>query len=379
MRGASLFFLLIAATLDPAWGQNAPDDAELEKIDAAIERVQSTIRETRSEHQAVESRLQQTEQRISRLSSAVDDLEARIAGEEQRLESIQQQTGELEREKSRQQAVVASYIRAAYTAGREEYLKLLLNQEDPAGIGRTLEYYRYFTRARTGKIEGYQRLLADLADLREQSRLSRDRLESDRRELAENLDALEQEQARRRRILAELDDLLDESGAELTRLRREREQMELLIEELNRSIADLPLGVEQVSFADMKGKLPWPVDGPLLNRYGTRHELGDLDWQGVTIDVEAGDEVRAVHHGRVIFADWFGRSGLLLIIDHGDGYMSLYAHNQQLYKEVGDWVSSGEPIAAAGDTGGRSAEGVYFEIRHNGRSQDPAVWCLARQ
>src|SRR5690606_140784 len=145
-----------------------------------------------------------------------------------------------------------------------------------------------------------------------------------------------------------------------------------------RSLRNLGLGNQQQPFAELKGQLPWPAQGSLMNSFGSRQSQGDLTWQGGNIRVEAGAQVRAIHHGRVVFADWFGRSGLLLIIDHGDGYMSLYAQNEQLLHGVGDWVGSGEVIATAGNTGGQSETSLYFEIRHQGRSQDPVAWCMAR-
>jgi septal ring factor EnvC (AmiA/AmiB activator) len=151
--------------------------------------------------------------------------------------------------------------------------------------------------------------------------------------------------------------------------------MELLLEELRLSIANISLGSDQQDFATMKGLLPWPVAGRLSNNWGSSYGLGDLNWEGVTVDAREGSEVRAIHHGRVVFSDWFSSSGLLLIIDHGDGYMSLYAQNQALFKEVGEWVNSGETIATVGNTGGKEEYGLYFEIRHNGESEDPSAWC----
>ncbi|MEX2366191.1 MAG: peptidoglycan DD-metalloendopeptidase family protein, partial [Pseudohongiellaceae bacterium] len=283
-----------------------------------------------------------------------------------------------EARKNDQQNLVGQYILGAYQAGREEYLKLLLNQQSIDQSARTLRYYDYFNRARSERIAAYNATLADLRLVQEDIRLSTAALLNDRQQLGERLDELESGQLQRRSLLQELDQELASSGSELEHLLQELAAMELLIEELNRSIANLSLGEQQQAFEQMKGRLPWPAAGPLLNAFGARHDLGDLNWQGVTIAADEGEDVRAIHHGRVVFADWFSSSGLLLIIDHGGGYMSLYAHNQMLYHEVGDWVSSGEAVAAAGNTGGRRETGVYFEIRQNGRSVDPVAWCTAR-
>ena len=155
--------------------------------------------------------------------------------------------------------------------------------------------------------------------------------------------------------------------------------MEILIEELRRSITNLSLDDQDQPFADRRGSLPWPVDGRLANRWGSSYGLGDLDWQGVTLSAAEGSEVRSIHHGRVVFSDWFSSSGLLLIIDHGDGYMSLYGHNQSLAKEVGDWVEIHEVIASVGMSGGQKKSALYFEIRKNGQPNNPGKWCTRSQ
>jgi septal ring factor EnvC (AmiA/AmiB activator) len=154
--------------------------------------------------------------------------------------------------------------------------------------------------------------------------------------------------------------------------------MERLIEELQLSIANLSLEGQQHTFQNLKGNLIWPVKGAVINSWGSNYGLGDLNWQGITISAENGSDVRAVHHGRVVFADWFSSSGLLLIIDHGGGYMSLYAHNKALFRDVGEWVNSGDIIASVGNTGGQQEYGLYFEIRYNGESENPSGWLMAR-
>ncbi len=182
----------------------------------------------------------------------------------------------------------------------------------------------------------------------------------------------------RQKLLHELDTMLTSSSRKLEALESKKVEMELLVEELRRSIANLRLGDQEQPFASMKGKLPRPVEGQFKNRWGSSYGLGDLNWEGVTIEAGAGNEIRAIHRGRVVFSDWFSSSGLLLIIDHGDGYMSLYAHNQELYKEVGEWVVGGDIIATVGNTGGEASYGLYFEIRHNGDSVNPSTWFQAR-
>jgi septal ring factor EnvC (AmiA/AmiB activator) len=203
-------------------------------------------------------------------------------------------------------------------------------------------------------------------------------LELQQKELADQQTGLTSSQQERQQALAGLDSLLANRSEELQQLEREKVEIERLVDELRRSVVEIPVGDDLESFPARRGKLAWPLEGKVLNSFGTRHALGDLTREGVTIAALPGADIRAVHHGRVVFADWFNSSGLLLIIDHGDGYMSLYAHAQDLYKAVGDWVAGGEVVAAAGNTGGQSEHALYFEIRHDGKADNPADWLLAR-
>lgn len=370
-----LVISVLAYPAPEAVAQTAPSAAELAEINNAIALVQQRIQETSSERSEVQTDLFNTEQVIAGIVRRINGINADIAREEQSLRTLQSRSRELQASKSQQQEVIAQYMRSAYQTGREEYLKLLLNQKDIIQASRSLRYYQYFSQARTEKIATYNATLLEIDGLEIEFQQATERLQLS---LA-NLGVQESEQEARLRIrqnsLDELDIVLLQSDSELAMLQQERDEMELLIEQLTSSLSNLSLGSQQLAFAELKGQLPWPNEGPHLNSFGAKYELGDLNWQGVTIAADEGDDVKAIHHGRVIFADWFANSGLLLIIDHGDGYMSLYAHNQLLFKEVGDWVSSGELIAAVGNTGGQRQSGVYFEVRHNGRSEDPLSWC----
>ena len=372
---AIALFLLLAF---PASAQDAPSEADLRRLGEAIAAVQARIDEARGERGVLERQLDETERALAAAAQELRAVEQRIAAQEARLEDLRARQAALQAAKTEQQALIARYLRAAWLSGRQEYLKLLLNQENLDASARTLRYYRYFTEARAARIARWNATLEQLARLQADTQDAALALRQSRDELATRRAALETGRLERLALLDQLDLVLAESGSELARLQREREEVQVLIEELNRAITGLSPDARQQPFAEVKGSLPWPVDGEPLNRFGARHELGDLTWQGINLAAAPGSEVRAIHHGRVVYAGWFSGSGLLLIIDHGDGYMSLYAHNQALYKEVGDWVASGETVAAAGDTGGRRESGLYFEIRHEGRSQDPAQWCVAR-
>lgn len=259
--------------------------------------------------------------------------------------------------------------------GNQESIKLLLNQTDPGETSRLLRYYQYFGAARAERIREFNTMLQQLAQTRRDIAEGSLALAQQQAELLQRQSELDGHRDERQNKLALLEAELKAGAGKLNDLEQQRVEMQLLLEELRSTSKATSNGT---AFAANKGKLEWPVEGRISHGFGSRYDLGDLSYQGVILAARAGSAVKAVHGGRVVFADWFGNSGLLLIIDHGDGYMSLYAHNQQLFKTVGARVEGGEQIAAVGNTGGQSEYGLYFEIRHEGKAENPAQWCKAR-
>jgi septal ring factor EnvC (AmiA/AmiB activator) len=199
-------------------------------------------------------------------------------------------------------------------------------------------------------------------------------LEANERDLDGQRAELLARQRQRQADLAQLNATIETKDQRLQKLSRDQEELQRLLEVIEQAVAELEVPAEYQAFANARGQMPWPVPGKASNRYGARRAQGSLRWQGLVIPAEEGSEVAAIHHGRVVFADWFRGSGLLLIIDHGDGYMSLYAHNQALLRDVGEWVSAGSAIATVGNSGGRAESALYFEIRENGKPTNPAPW-----
>jgi len=359
-------------------GQENPSQADLDALSQIISNVQLQIERTRQQRSSVEIELETNEKAISDINENITELGKLINAEQVRLSELEQQSLELNRRKASQETLISQYILAAYQNGKEEYLKLVLNQQSISSSLRVLRYYQYLSNARSDKIAEFQETLREIDTISSELQETNRNLSAQRNNLLEQQLSLEQRQEQRLSLLNELDSALASSTSELSRLEMQYEEMALLVAELSRAIVDISFGSQGEAFTNLRGSLPWPLQGPLLNTYGENYELGDLNWEGITIAAPAGTEVKAIHHGRVIYSDWFSNSGLLLIIDHGDGYMSLYAHNQSLYKEVGEWVTSGEPIAAVGNTGGRNENGVYFEIRYNGEAQNPVNWLVRR-
>jgi septal ring factor EnvC (AmiA/AmiB activator) len=266
-------------------------------------------------------------------------------------------------------------MRAAYSIGRQEPLKLLLNQEDPALAGRMFAYYGYFGRARAGQIKAIADDVQRLAELTteldaEDAELAR--LEQQQRaELSE----LEHARVQRSAVLAGLEAESRTRAQNLERLRAQQSGLEQLLKELRAAMERFPLEAND-AFAKLRGKLAWPVKGHLVARFGDAR-AGGVRWDGVLVATERGAPVKAVFDGRVIYADWLPGLGLLAIVDHGDGYLSLYGHNERLYKAAGDRVAAGEALAGAGDSGGSGRTELYFEIRKGGKPVDPRPWFRA--
>jgi septal ring factor EnvC (AmiA/AmiB activator) len=374
MRVALTLFLLLLAW--PVF----PDEDDLarvkeQELEAVRERIsdlkKSMDRATRARDK-VSSELSAAEVRIGEQQILIRELERQRDVATRRLGALETEIVERETELRTESGELAEQVRAAYMTGGQERLKLLLNQQNPATLGRLLAYYDYLNRHRAGNIEAVNGRLRRLAELRsevlaEQSRL--DRL-ADRRQ--EELAVLNAAQERRRTLVAELDARMATESREIDRLSAEEKQLERLIAELSTILSDYPITSED-PFAEHRGKLTWPVAGQLVRDYG-QPRSGALTWNGVVLAAPRGREVRAVYHGRVVFADWLAGMGLLIIVDHGDDYLTLYGYNETLLKNPGDWVAPGDVIATVGDSGGQLAPGLYFELRQGTKPVNPRRW-----
>jgi septal ring factor EnvC (AmiA/AmiB activator) len=349
---------------------------ELETLRARIEGVQRELDTTQAKADSVYKQLRDTEVAIGKAAKRLEEIERSIKEKLVTLEDLERSRRTNQAKIISERDQLAQQIRAAYMMGQHDFLKLLLNQQDPSAMGRVLIYYEYHNRARTQRIALTKEKLSAISAIEESIKLEAQALQDLKAEQLESIDKIKAYRASRKRLIAQLHQELDRHGEELERLRKDERRLEALIESLG-EVAPAPLEpLDDVEpFATLKGKLTWPVDGKLVTRFGSPKKAASLKWQGVFISARPGEELQAINHGRVVFADWFRTLGLLIIIDHGDGYMSVYGHNQSLYKSVGDWVEAGEVIASVGNTGGQTNSGLYFEIRHEGEPQNPALWC----
>lgn len=391
-----------------------------QQIEAArqdIAELQKLLKQIEQEKSGVQKQLKTTESEMGELEKQVDTLQQEIDRSESELERLNDEKTTLEGARIEQQRLIGTQARAAYQNGRQEYLKLLLNQQNPEKFSRTLTYYDYLNKARFEQVASFNETLRQLANVEagieeQRSKLAQqqDGLRERRNQLAEvrkerqqtlaklssdlstreqKLQARRQEQAQMERVLKTIEETLARQAREAEQARQrellaERERQRQQQQATGSSAAPGPLVSSTGAsfggpFAQAKGKLPWPVDGRLVARYGTpRGGDARTKWDGVLIGAAVGSQVRAVHGGRVVFADWLRGAGLLVILDHGNGYLTLYGHNQSLLKDAGDIVKAGEPIATVGTSGGQEAAALYFAIRQQGRPSDPAQWCRAQ-
>ena len=365
--------LLAAMLISPTLANEKSDRSKLDKIQRDILDLQKTIKGTGEQQGALNNELKDSEVVSAEINLNIIRLEKQLAALHIELKSLQKDQVNLESSRKNQQALIVSQIKSAY----DESIKLLLNQEDPETISRTLKYYGYFLRARSEKLNHYRKTLQALKDVEATITDRHTQLLANRSVLEKQKQQLSLRQQQRRKILAQLNQTINTSQQRLNKLKQEQNKLESVLKALREGIEHLSLPATKQPFVDRKGKLSWPVSGRLTQYYGAIRNA-DIRWNGWLIKAKEGSPVQAIHHGRVIFSDYLRGHGLLMIIDHGDGYMSLYAHNQVLLKDIGEWVLTGERIAKVGNSGGQEDHALYFEIRHKGKPTNPKPWLQKR-
>ena len=423
--------LAMTCLLSPAFAdERVQTQQQLDATRQDISELKKMLNTLQEEKSGVQKDLKSTETDIGTLEKQVEALEQELKKAEGELERLDTEKKKLQSARIEQQRLIAIQARSAYQNGRQEYLKLLLNQQNPEKFARSLTYYDYLSKARLEQLKAFNDTLVQLAKVeqdiaRQQAQLlsQRGNLDSRRHELEvvrderrqvlarlnsdmkardSKLQARQQDQAELTRVLKTIEETLARQARQAEEARKQAllAQQEAARQEAEKqrqrdalaSRDDEPkkprpaLGPVVSSgetfggaFSAARGKLPWPVNGRLLARFGDpRGDDVRAKWDGVMIGATPGSQVRAVHGGRVVFADWLRGAGLLVILDHGNGYLSLYGHNQSLLKNAGDVVKAGEAISTVGDSGGQSSAGLYFGIRQQGRPSDPAQWCRAQ-
>lgn len=363
--GLALSPLIFAET--PAEAEAA---AELKTLRGRIETTETRIETARDEADTLTRQLRDNETATAGTRARLAAIQQQIAAKQARLRGLQAEQDARGQALTKQKQALAAQLRAAHRNGHQHALRLILNQKEPARLGRALAYYAYLNQRRARKIEAVRLGLNALRQAQRAVRAETARLAALQVEQEQKLGELRAFRAGREDLIARLQDYMNAKGRELNRLRENERELQALLQEL-KAMATAPDGPP---FDSLRGKLAWPARGRLLKQFGNPKKAG-LKWRGVLIGAEPGSRVNAVSGGRIVFADRFRNLGLLLIIDHGDGFLSLYGHNQDLLKTTGERVQTGEQIATVGDSGGQRDTALYFEIRKGKQPLNPAEWC----
>ncbi len=376
-RRSIVAFCLLALLLLIAGGSARPASDDENDIRRRLQAVQRQLAEVQAardsgnaKRRALHRELRDLETAIGALTAEVRELDATIAGLRQQLQELARQKDETIARLDQLHESLAAQLSTAYRMGRQSRLKMLLNIEDPGRWQRSMAYHDYFSRAYLAAIGAVDEERERLAAIESAQRDQEAHLDGELQRRAARLDERRGAYDERRQVLARLDQTLAGMAARLTELHANRADLERLLSRLDDILADIPNDLAR-PFASLRGKLDWPLDGEVLRRAG-----GDLE-PGIRLAAPAGGEIRAVAHGRIAYADWLRGYGLLLIIDHGEGWLSLYGQTEALLAAAGDWVDRGQPVALAGGTGDFGGA-FYFELRQRGEPVDPLAWLRQR-
>lgn len=375
---AALLWLALPASVTPRedviqdMGQ-AEAEAHLGQVLEEIAQLQARLEASRVEQRTEQGRLKELDLEIQQASRALRSLRDQQREHQQELDSLQGQRIDYLAQIRQRMDQLAEQLRWSYRNNRQSRIKLVLNQDDPALLGRMLAYYDYYASAQAERIGLLRETLTTLEAMQQSIDLELIRLTQLANEQREALDRLGVRREQRQVLLAQLASQIESESSRLQELERNRQALETLVERLSDVLSDIPADLgNRVGVETQKGRLPMPLRGPVKHAFG-QSRGGGLKWQGWLIGAEAGTEVSSIAYGRIAFADWLRGYGLLTIIDHGQGYMSLYGNNESLLHEAGAWVEPGEVISVVGANEG-SDQGLYFELRKGGKAIDPAAW-----
>lgn len=406
MRKKLVFCILLSLCVYKSNAEISENNEELTAVQSGIKAADRNMQRIQLQKNTLNTQLGEVEKLYGRTAALLKTLQGQVEQKRQNLIKIRQEKQSLQDEVAKQNEELAGQIKAAYAMGQKEQLKLLLNQQDPALSSRMLVYYDYLNKARLTKLAGISESMQHLDRLGKQQQQETELLEKSLEQKKSEQIAADGVRKRRAELLTKLKSDFSSNEQQIIHLRESENKLKNLVSSLQRSTDDLTFEVEQTKklhqsaevssdepaknlpdskddfsklkgdFTSLKGQLPWPVKGRLANKFGSaRAESTESIWDGVLIDASEGTEISAITSGKVVFSDWLRGYGLLIIIDHGKGYMTLYAFNQSLYRQVGEWVDAGEVVASVGQSGGRSRSGLYFGIRNKGKPVDPLEWC----
>ena len=383
LRGALLLAGLVilgASNGAAAQGEDAEARRQLGDVVEQLNALDTWLTEADRRMANQQKELANADRRIDEFTRQMRELTRKQAQASTRVESVHDERAALEAARAEQAERIAQHVRDAWRHPRRDFLKTLLNQEDPDEFDRAVRMHGHFARARAESLAAFRATLEALAGNADRAAGERLVLTQARTSLQDRRKALVQIRSERQQAIDLLQAERSDRAALRERLGRDRERLESLLTALAQRPAsepisrDVPPALSGLDLVEARGRLPWPVQGEIVNHFGQNRAGGRMTWEGVQFSASPGADVIAVANGRVVFAEWLRGFGLLTIVDHGNGHMSLYGHSDAIYKKEGDWVSGGEAIASAGQSGGRADVGVYFEVRADGEPTDPMTW-----
>jgi murein hydrolase activator len=362
------------AVVTPALAEQQVTPGQIEDLKEEIADIDEWLADAEEDRSSLEQQLSGLEQEIGRLTRERRELRQQAREQQLRLTELGKEETELTRVLESQRDSLKKQIRAAWMEGDAPAVKVLLNEIDPDKIARTMTYYEYLSRDTIDRLEAFAANLRQLKETQKQVKAGRMRLAELEENVADRQQKLSSSKKEREQTLAALKTDISNRLSEREELEEDRKRLEKLLREVEEAIANIPTPNESDPFGSLKNKLPWPAEGKVVRNFGDSYASGKLKHNGLLINTAEEGDVKAVHYGRVVFANWLRGFGLITILDHGDGYMTLYGHSSSLFTSPGDWVEAGEAIAQAGRTGGTNDPAVYFEVRHNGKPDNPQRW-----
>ena len=370
-----------------AYASQQEELANLRKRITAMQREMDKTSESKSE---AADALRESERAISDSNRKLAELSTQQRAADRKLNELQTQEQQLSKSMTGQQALLGKLLYQQYLGGKQEYLKLFLNNQDPNLIARDLQYYQYIARSRSAWLTTLHKDLTALNVASAATRAQRSELDQLRTEQTAQKKTLENDQRARLQVLSKISLQLRQQRREINRLQRDENRLATLVDKITKMLAqpkskslfrndNLPDNrFDGSPFEQLKGKLVLPVRGEITNHFGAPRPDSTVLWKGLFLRTSSGQAVKAVAAGRVVFADWLRGFGNLLIVDHGKGYMSLYGNNETIYKQVGDVLRGGDTVASVGNSGGNEDSGLYFELRHESKPLDPVKWLATK-
>jgi septal ring factor EnvC (AmiA/AmiB activator) len=388
MRKKLFLFLVLVARVTYGYTEELQSGNDLSLVESNIDTVKHSIAQLSEQKNSMQSLLSEIDKNYGQRAAILKKLQVTIEQKRQSLDTIHRDMDVHRSEIVSLNNELANQVRLAYALGQKEKLKLLLNQQDSVKSGRMMVYFKFFNQNRLKKLQDLEAAVKDLDQLDKERQVETEVLQQDLERKQAEQTSLNDARKQRNELLTRIDSDFISNEQRLAQLQESESRLRGLMTSLSDTEKALSVNTEQdkelstslanvsktnTDFLSLKGKLPWPVVGKLSHKFGSART--EVAWDGVLIDAKEGLEVQAVTRGKVVFAEWFRSFGLMIIIDHGQGYLTLYGYNQSLYKKTGDAVEAGDVIASVGQSGGRNKAGLYFGIRNKGLPIDPLEWC----